>query len=287
MLDRVDRIQMTAPNASGVARRWCELLDASVVGEDPVAPLGAIRVTVAVGDSLLEILEPTEPGIAQAHLDLGAGGPMSIGFATSNMDALHDHLARLNIHGVAIGDQLLLQPEALGIPGLAVLVSPHEERSRVGLMRNLYEATHLTADAARTTAEFARIFDLDATAFVPIQSEQYGYDGTLTLIDPSRLDRVETIHPFDESKTMGRFFKRFGPSMYMCYGETDDLGGVRDRAKALAAGDWTGSDDNDDGLFIHPRALGGLMLGVSRTTHAWTWSGYPERRLPLEGEQSA
>jgi hypothetical protein len=23
-----------------------------------------------------------------------------------------------------------------------------------------------------------------------------------------------------------------------------------------------------------------VMLGVSRTTHAWSWSGYPERRLP-------
>jgi hypothetical protein len=165
-----------------------------------------------------------------------------------------------------------------------VVVSPEEVRSPVGLMRNLYEATHLTEDAQRSTGDIARVFGLDASAFVPIRSEQYGYDGTLTLFNAERLDRVETIHPFDETKTMGRFFKRFGPSLYMCYGETDDLTVLRERVKSMAPQDWTGSDENDDGLFIHPRALGGVMLGVSRTSHAWTWSGYPERRLPLPGE---
>ena len=31
-----------------------------------------------------------------------------------------------------------------------------------------------------------------------------------------------------------------------------------------------------DGLWIHPGALHGLLLGVSRTTLAWEWSGRPE-----------
>jgi hypothetical protein len=31
-----------------------------------------------------------------------------------------------------------------------------------------------------------------------------------------------------------------------------------------------------DGLWIHPSALGGLLLGVSRSTAAWEWSGRPE-----------
>jgi len=29
-------------------------------------------------------------------------------------------------------------------------------------------------------------------------------------------------------------------------------------------------------LFIHPSATGGVLLGVSRTMHAWTWSGRAE-----------
>ena len=32
-----------------------------------------------------------------------------------------------------------------------------------------------------------------------------------------------------------------------------------------------------DGLWIHPGALCGLLLGVSRTTVGWEWSGQPAR----------
>jgi hypothetical protein len=147
-------------------------------------------------------------------------------------------------------------------------------------MSNLYEVTHLTADPAGAAARFAELFGLDAAAFVPIRSEAYGYDGTLTLFRPDALHRVEVIHPYDAAKTMGRYFGRFGPSLYMCYGETDALPRLRERLEALAPDDWTGSRTDDDGLFVHPKALGGVMLGVSRTTYAWTWSGHPERVAP-------
>ncbi len=50
----------------------------------------------------------------------------------------------------------------------------------------------------------------------------------------------------------------------MCYGETDRLPELRERLKQLAPRDWTGSDADPNGLFVHPRALGGVMLGVSR-----------------------
>ena len=41
---------------------------------------------------------------------------------------------------------------------------------------------------------------------------------------------------------------------------------------------YTGrSDDpNPEGLFIHPTALCGMLMGVSRTNLAWRWSGRPE-----------
>ena len=96
------------------------------------------------------------------------------------------------------------------------------------------------------------------------------------------LDRVETIHPFDATKTMGRFFAKGGPCLYMCFAETDRPAEVRERALAHAADHWTGPRDGDrpDNQFLHPRALGGVMLGVSRTTWAWSWSGAPERIAP-------
>ena len=146
----------------------------------------------------------------------------------------------------------------------------------------LYEVTHLTPDAAGAAARIAALFGLDAGHFVPIRSENYGYDGSLTLFDPDRLDRIETIHPYDAEKTMGRFFAKGGPCLYMCYCEADDVGAVRERLLEHAPRAWTGTREgqNPDGLFIHPRALGGAMLGVSRTTHAWTWSGSPARVRP-------
>ena len=32
-----------------------------------------------------------------------------------------------------------------------------------------------------------------------------------------------------------------------------------------------------DTLFLHASTLGGIMLGISRPTQAWQWSGHPER----------
>jgi len=285
MLHRVDRVQISSHNAQATARRWCELLDCTIEGSDQIQALNAARVSVRLGDSLVEILQPDGDGFVQDHLRTGRGGPLSIGVTTDDMEGFRQHLSSLGIAGLEIGEQLFLHETALSIPGLSVVVTPHVQRDGIGLMKNLYEATHLVADAPKAIADIARVFALDPSAFVPIHSDNFGYDGALTLFDASELHRVETIHPFDAHKTMGRFFDRFGPSLYMCYGETDDLGSVRERLKSLAPGDWTGSDEDDDGLFIHPRALGGVMLGVSRTTHAWSWSGYPERRAPLPGEK--
>ena len=90
---------------------------------------------------------------------------------------------------------------------------------------------------------------------------------------------IETIFPHDGAKTMGRYFAKRGPGLYMCYGEAEDVAAIRDRALEQAPADWTGSrgEANPDGLFLHPRALGGVMLGVSRTSVAWRWSGSPGR----------
>lgn len=279
MLERIDRVLITAQNGAAVANRWCTLFEGVVDRTDTVPALAAKRTVVSIGDAEVEVLEPTGSGPAADHLATGRGGPFAAGLATRDYDGLRESLAG---RGVDLGDQLYLDGTALGIPGLSVVVSPYVERPRVGLLQNLYEVTHLTGDASASSHAIAEAFALDSDAFVPIRSDQYGYDGTLTLFSSDALHRIETIDPFDTSKTMGRFFDRFGPSLYMCYGETDRLADLRERLKELAPDGWTGSDDNPDGLFVHPKALGGVMVGVSRTTYAWTWSGYPERVLPAE-----
>jgi hypothetical protein len=64
--------------------------------------------------------------------------------------------------------------------------------------------------------------------------------------------------------------------------EADDLIPIRARLLEHAPTQWTGPRDTltVDSLFIHPPVLGGVMIGVSRTTVAWMWSGHPDRVQP-------
>ena len=280
MLDCVDRIIIAVQDASATAGRWQQLLDGEIVRENEVTAFNSVRIVVQLGDSELEIHQPLGDGLIADHLRDGSG-PFAVGFATPDLVALRSHLDSLEIGGLALDDdQLYLDAAALGIPGLRAVISPLQQLPATGLIDSLYECTHLTAAAARDTQRFALVFGLDQQQFVPINSEHYGYDGTLTLFDNTRLHRVETIHPYDETKTMGRYFSRFGTSLYMCYAQAADLAPIHARLQQYAPDDWTGSADDPDGLFIHPRATGSVMMGISRTTHAWSWSGFPERVVP-------
>jgi catechol 2,3-dioxygenase-like lactoylglutathione lyase family enzyme len=159
-----------------------------------------------------------------------------------------------------------------------VVISADEERPRVGLISFLYEVTNIVDDHERAAEFYADAFGLDATRFSPITSEQYGYTGQLTLFNPPRqLDRIELTQITDPSLAMGRFFARRGQSIYMGYVETEDVGAIQRRLEDRGARYAGRSDDpNPEGLFIHPTALHGMLMGVSRTNLAWSWSGRPE-----------
>jgi hypothetical protein len=71
----------------------------------------------------------------------------------------------------------------------------------------------------------------------------------------------------------------------MGFAEASDLKGVEEQ---IAPGGVTidrpegrRDDQSPDQIWIHPPTLGGVMLGVSRPTMAWMWSGHPERVTPL------
>lgn len=279
----IDRIQLVTPDRAATAAAWSALLDAEVAGEDKLAALAARRTTLALGTSEVELLEPDGAGaVADFAAAAGGAGLFAAGFAVEDPAALAAHLRARGVDPSEHGGQLWLDPAVTGGSGLRVVVSRAEARARVGLIERLYEVTNLVADVAAATDALAATFGLDPGAFVPIRSDNYGYEGVLTLFQAGELDRVEIIDPFDASKTMGRFFAKRGPCLYMCYAETDRPAEVRERALAHAPGHWTGPRDGErpDNQFLHPRALGGVMLGVSRTTFAWSWSGAPERITP-------
>lgn len=282
MLTRVDRIQAVVADKRATAAVYGRLLGAEVVREDTVRALSARRAVLRLGTSEVELLEPDGAGVAADFLSRTPGGLFAAGFATPDVARLRAHLRTRGVSLAEEGGQLFLVPEALGLPGLRAVISADSAPPAVGLVRHLYETTLLVNGCAEVVADTAATFGLEAAHFVPIRSPEYGYEGVLTLFHPDRLDRIEVVTPHDAAKTMGRFFAKRGACLYMCFAEADDLVPVRDRLLAHAPDDWTGprGASPPDSLFIHPKVLGGTMLGVSRTSVAWTWSGHPERVAP-------
>jgi hypothetical protein len=197
--------------------------------------------------------------------------------------ALVKRLRERGVEPLVEGGQAHLDPAATGGHGLRLVLSPEESLDQVGAVDFFYEVTNLVADAPAAVAGCAELFGLDPRFFVPIESANYGYDGTLSLFDPDRLDRFELITPRRAANTMGRFFDRLGASLYMAFGESGQLATIEERARERGAG-FTAEPAPDrrdqrgaHTLFLHPSALGGAMLGLSRPGWAWMWSGKPDR----------
>ncbi|MBV9331640.1 MAG: hypothetical protein JOZ55_08820, partial [Alphaproteobacteria bacterium] len=132
------------------------------------------------------------------------------------------------------------------------------------------------------------LFGLESSRFADITSETFGYSGVLTLFREGALHRFEVITPLDQSKTMGRYHAREGASFYMAFAESARMAHIERKAKASAAGitvDRPKTRDERrtaDQLWLHPSALGGAMLGISRPSMAWRWSGRPERVVSID-----
>ena len=283
MLERIDRLQLAVPETGAAAEGWLTLLAAEPAGEDKIAGLGARRRRLRLGQGWLELLEPDGAGpVADAVARRGAH-LFAAGASTRDLDGL---LARIRERGadpLVEGGQAFLEPAATGGHGLRLVLSRDEALPAVGAVDFFYEVTNLVHDARKATAECVELFGLDPSAFVPIDSGHYGYDGTLTLFDPERLDRFEMITPRVPKNTMGRFIAKQGECLYMAFAESGELAAIEERARQSGAG-YTAEPSAEkregaaaDTVFLHPPALGGMMLGISGPKVAWRWSGHPER----------
>lgn len=175
-----------------------------------------------------------------------------------------------------------------------VQIATRDAKSVAGAWRHRLGAEELSCDsikalrARRTTLcvgvnYIARIFGLNTENFVTITSELFGYTGVLTLFSVDRLDRFEVITPTDITKTLGRYYKREAASFYMTYAESREIGNIQRAAKTDGAGlTLDPREKQQEGrdleqIWLHPGALNGIMLGISRPTLAWRWSGHPKR----------
>jgi catechol 2,3-dioxygenase-like lactoylglutathione lyase family enzyme len=274
MLDRVDRVLLAVRDRSAGVATFEDVLGAEFVREDLLGtPYNAKRSVVQAGDSEFELLEPDGEGLVSQHLERWREGIFAAGFSTSDLPEATHRLDDAKLKYARHGDQVFIEPDQT--MGMRTILQQSESRNAVGGISGLYEVTNIVEDHERAAAFYARTFGLDQSRFSPITSEHFGYTGTLTLFDPpNRLDRIEITQITQDSLAMGRFFARRGPSVYMCYVETGDVEALSARMGTLGARFEPFGDNM--GLFIHPSALCGMLMGVSGTNVGWRWSGRPE-----------
>lgn len=278
MLERVDRVQVAVSDRDAAELAVAEIFGGEVIRRDEVAPLGAARTTMQAGTSLLELVAPAGAGPVKDFVDRWGSGLFGAGFSVADLDDAAAHLTKTGVGFERTTGQLFLDRGATF--GLNAVISVRHERAPLGAIRWIYEVTNVVGDWRAASDRYAKIFALDASRFCPITSKDFGYTGTLTLFDPpNRLDRIEISEITDYNGAMGRFHKRRGDSLYMFFVETDDVEALAKRLEARGGkfAAWRQDEAGMAELFIHPSAFMGVLVGVSRTEHAWTWSGDPER----------
>jgi len=278
MLKRLDRVQIAVRDAALAARTIGAVLGAEILRQDEIAPLGAKRTTVQAGASLIELLEPAGSGAVADFLQRWGNGLFAAGFAVDDMDAAARRLEATGAAFKSAGGQLLVEPSATC--GMRVVLSAHHERASVGLIKWIYEVTNVIGNWRAAAERYTKLFGLEPSRFVPITSTEFGYTGSLLMFDaPARLDRIELSQITEPAKAMGRFHSKRGDSLYMFYVESDDVAAIASRLEKQGARFATGRRDAAGlaGIFIHPTAFCGVLVGVSRTENAWLWSGDPER----------
>jgi hypothetical protein len=283
MLTEIDRVLLATPDAAEAAAKWRARIGAEEIGCDRIASLSARRTTLRAGSSDIEILEPDGEGLLADELKRrGRAHLFAAGASSPNAGKVAEHAAKMGAQVHAEDGRYRITIAIEGAP-IRFVISDEAERTKAGDVDFLYEATVLAADQARAVDRIAEIFALDKTHFTTITSEAFGYTGVLTLFREGALHRFEVITPTDMAKTMGRYYAREGASFYMAFAESAAIGDIERMAQVSKAGftvdrpETRAATLNPDQLWLHPPALGGMMLGISRPTMAWRWSGHPER----------
>jgi catechol 2,3-dioxygenase-like lactoylglutathione lyase family enzyme len=282
MLKALGGVILAVRDTKSASETFGSLFGAAPIGTGRSDALGAELAFLACGTDVISVAAPAGSGPVADHLERWGEGLIAAVFTTPDVGAVADRLSSKGVGFVEDNDTIQLDPGRTF--GLRLIIAPHVDREPVGAISFLYEVTHLVADW-KTAADFLTdAFGLHADRFSPIRSEFYGYEGTLTLLDPpAMLDRIEVVTPYETEKAMGRFFVKHGDGPYMFYTETADVPALAKRLDAAGARYAGDPAVEGQSLFIHPSSTHGVLIGVSATNVAWRWSGRPE----LAGTQAS
>jgi catechol 2,3-dioxygenase-like lactoylglutathione lyase family enzyme len=277
MLEKLDGVLLAVRDADVAAKTFEAIFDTKVIDKRTSRALNADVTDLGCGVDRIGLAVPNGPGPIADHLDRWGEGIVGVAFATKDVRALKDRIASKGI-GVSDGEHESFLIDPASTHGLLTGITSSAQRERVGVASFIYEVTHLVGDWKSVSDFWTDIFGLDGAKFSPIKSDQYGYEGMLTLFDPpDKLDRIEVVYPHDTEKAMGRFFVKRGEGPYMFFMETDDMPQLRERLKAAGARFAPEKEpEQPNSLFVHPSSTHGVLIGVSPKNLAWVWSGRPE-----------
>lgn len=291
MFKRTDRILVAVNDLDQAAGNYDAILGAVPIGEHNSALLGARVRTLQLGNSQVELCQPNENGRISDHLEKFGEGLYCGGVSVSSIAACRQVLTDNGIRFIEEANRIY--PDKADMFGLALAISQDEAQPverYTGPVDYLYEITQVLETRWQTVAgHYGQKLGLDPENFVGITFPRFGYDGVLMKFSDDRLDRIELSEAHDTAYPMGRFVQKRGDALYMCYIETNDLADILARLEARGQ-KWTRRTTTpieQDGLWIHPHALNGVLMGVSRRTLAWGWSGKPELVQALEGSEIA
>lgn len=282
MLEKLDGVVLAVRDAEAAAATFQGLFDVKVLGTEKSDALNAGLTELACGVDIIRLAVPTGPGPIHDRLDRWGEGIVGSVFAANDREDVTQRVKSKGVDVMTDDILTLLDPEKTH--GLLTMIVPAVDHDRNGVISFIYEVTHLVDDWKDVSDFWTGIFGLDGMKFSPIKSDQYGYEGTLTLFDPpDKLDRIEVVTPNDDQKAMGRFFGKRGEGPYMFFMETDDMPALRER---LNSGDARfapkEAPEQPNSLFVHPSSTHGVLIGVSPKNLAWVWSGRPELARALD-----
>ena len=283
MLNGVDRIVVAVRDLELAIKNFEYILDAKLVNRSESAYLSAKIAILKIGGSTVELCAPYEEGVISKKLESREGLAFG-GVCVSDLRSYEEYLLHTEIEFDKEDDRIYISsPQLYGLPLVISEGQKFVDKSSEALVTHLYELTVVLDTKWETVSEFySKKLGIDRRFEVPITFDRFGYTGSLMKFNLENLDRIELSEAHDENFAMGRFSKKYGDGLYMCYIETNNLAEIIRRLESRG-GKWTRRTSEtveQDGLWINPGVLNGVLLGVSRSSLAWGWSGDSSKVLP-------
>ena len=174
MLQLVDRVALAVSDMSA-AIEFCEDIFGSLVVDDIFDREGcARRVSVQLGESLFELLEPRGPGPVLDFIEQHRQGAFALGLAVSDPEKF---ASSLRAKGLLVYTQtprrFVVFPD--DCRGCGFTITKSRNRARVGLVSGINRVTFRVADLQEAVAYVGGLLDID------LQQVDYCNNGSVQL----------------------------------------------------------------------------------------------------------